>query len=110
MISLHVLLNVSVNHSKYCRNTSAVLSVSSEQIAEMELDWLWVWLIQVCSALGCYFLVRSAAKMRIQRLCYALPLNLATPITFIILASVCATFNNKPCAYAGTFPGYLFFK
>ena len=76
----------------------------------MELDWLWIWLIQVCCALVCYFFVRSAAKMRIQRLCYALPLTLSTPITYIILTVMCAEWNKDPCIFTNVMPGYLFFK
>ena len=77
----------------------------------MKLDWLWVWLIQVSSALVCYFIVRSAAKMRFQRFGFALPLAaVATPLTYIILMSMCSVWNSNPCAYTATMPGYLFFR
>jgi hypothetical protein len=77
----------------------------------MKLDWLWVWLIQISSALVCYFLVRSAAKIRLQRFGFALPLTaIATPLIYIVLMTMCSTWNNNPCAYTAAIPGYLFFR
>jgi hypothetical protein len=77
----------------------------------MELDWLWVWLTQVCSSLACYFFVRSAAKMRMQRFGYALPLALSTPVTFILLSVACDTWNSDQCSYVmANKSGYLFFR
>jgi hypothetical protein len=76
----------------------------------MALDWFWVLVIQVFSGLLCYLLVRSAAKMRAQRLGFALPLTLSTPIAYVVLAAMCGAWNSKPCAYAPGMPGYLFFK
>lgn len=85
--------------------------ITSHQVWQMELDWLWVWLTSVCSSLVCYFFIRSAAKMRIQRLAYALPLALTTPTMFIALSVMCSIWNDGDCSYTSSSKaGYLFFR
>ena len=53
-------------------------TVSPEDIPEMGVDWIWVWLTNACSCLVCYFFARSTAKMLIQSICYAIPLFICT--------------------------------
>ena len=77
----------------------------------MELDWIWVWLTNCSTSLVCYFFARSAAKMRIQPLGYALPLVLCTPIMFGLMIGGCEWSNWNPCAIVtGELAGYLTYK
>jgi len=85
--------------------------VSYDTLAEMELDWVWVWLVNCLSGLVCYFFARSAAKMQIQRLCYALPLVLSTPLMFGLMIGGCEMWNTDPCTFmTNELSGYLFYK
>ena len=81
------------------------------QVTEMELDWVWVWLTNCLSSLVCYFVARSAAKMRIQPLAYALPLFLSTPLMFGLIIGGCELSNSDPCAFVTSeLAGYLRLK
>jgi len=49
--------------------------------------------------------------MLIQRLAYALPLLLTTPIMFALMVGGCEIRNNQPCAFVtDTLDGYLNFR
>ena len=78
----------------------------------MELDWVWVWLTNCLTSLICYFLARSAAKMRIQLQTYALPLVICcTPIMFGLMICGCEWSNSDPCAIVTSeLAGYLTYK
>jgi hypothetical protein len=96
----------------FCQSIcSNCAGITSRQVWQMELDWLWVWLIQVCTALVCYFFIRSAAKIQMQRLTYALPLALTTPVMFVALSVMCSIWNSDQCSYVSNDKsGYLFFR
>ena len=85
--------------------------VSEAKLPAMQIDWVWMWLINCTTSLVCYFLSRSAAKIHIQRICYALPLILTTPVLIGMVVGTCEFWNQDPCTYTGNdLNGYLFHK
>lgn len=88
-----------------------VETISYEHVAGMSIDWVYVWLVNcTCSLVG-YFVARSAAKMLIQRLTYALPVLLTTPLMFGLMIGGCEIRNDQPCAFVTSeLDGYLNFR
>ncbi len=89
---------------KYC----ATNEIGTTQISNMNTDWVYVWVINVSSALVAYFTARTAAKIAIQRFSYAFPMFLATPLVFSALVGLCETWNDNQCAFAADLPSYYF--
>ena len=85
-------------------------TISHDDISSLELDWVWVWLIHVGSALVCYFGARTAAKIHVQSISYALPLVLATPLAMLFLGLGCSFWDEDPCKYVPGLPSYVFFR
>ena len=87
-------------------------SLDYDQMPRLRLDWVWVWCVNCASSLLCYFCARSAAKIQLQRITYALPLTLSTPILFGFLVGGCEVWNREPCTFSKSshIPSYLFFK
>ena len=54
-------------------------------ISDLETDWVFIWIINFSTAWAGYHAARTAAKINIQRISYAVPLVLATPIIFATL-------------------------
>ena len=88
-----------------CENT-----ISHNVISSLELAWVWVWLINVGSALVCYFGAQTAAKIHVQSISYALPLVLTTPLAIAFLGVACSFWNDDPCSYVPGLPSYVFFR
>lgn len=104
------LYNYGVHLCSYCNSTD-ITEVTSSHVWQMKLDWFYVALTQVLTSFVCYFLARSAAKIRIQRLAYALPLSFVSPLTFLSLSLLCHNWNGNQCAYTSNqLSGYLFFR
>lgn len=88
-----------------------IRTVSEKELPAMEIDWVWMWLVNCCASLVCYFFARSAAKIRIQRVAYALPLILTTPVLAGMVVGMCEVWNDNPCSYTkNELDGYLFYK
>ena len=80
-------------------------------VPQMEIDWVWMWLVNCIASLVCYFFARSSAKILVQRICYALPLAISTPILFGMVIGGCEEWNQDPCKFAtNELSGYLFYK
>jgi hypothetical protein len=91
--------------------TRTIGTLAYDQLSEMKSDWVFVWLVNCLSGLGCYFFARSAAKMQIQRLSYALPLVLSTPLLLGMMIGGCEMWNHQPCSFVNSdLSGYLFYK
>ena len=101
-VSLETLFKLDTSN---CDNT-----ISHDDISSLELDWVWVWLINASSALVCYFGARTAAKILVQNISYALPLVLATPLAMVFLGLGCDFWNEDPCKYVPGLPSYVFFR
>jgi len=86
-------------------------TISETEIPEMELDWVWMWLLNCCTSLICYFFARSSAKIRIQQVCYSIPLVISTPLMFGLMVGGCELWNSNPCVYTTSeLAGYLMYK
>ena len=85
--------------------------VSPADVPQMKIDWVWMWLVNCIASLVCYFFARSSAKILVQRICYALPIAISTPILFGMVIGGCEAWNKDPCKFAtNELSGYLFYK
>jgi len=84
--------------------------VCPRQIPQMKLDWVFICCVNVAAGLLCYMCARTSAKLRAQRVGYALPLLLSTPVLFALLITGCESWNSDPCQLQGLLPGYIYFK
>ncbi len=71
------------------------------ELPDLELDWVWVWMINAGACLVCYFVARTAAKVHTQFVCYALPLTLASPVILGFLLGMCEQWSGNPCGFNG---------
>ena len=87
-------------------------SLAYDQIPGLRLDWVWVWVVNFASGFVCYFCARSAAKIQMQRIAYAAPVTISTPVLLALFVGACEVWNREPCSFAQdtAIPGYLFFK
>src|SRR5688572_25865237 len=116
MPSVHSTPHLSLLFSNQCRKFNDITgeyiyTISETEIPEMELDWVWMWLLNCCATLVCYFFARSSAKMRIQQTCYSIPLVISTPLMFGLMVGGCELWNSDPCVYTTSeLAGYLMYK
>ena len=89
---------------KRCENNATF-----EHIPGLRLDWVWVFLINFACGLVVYCCARTAAKVQIQRISYAVPLLMTTPILFGLLIGGCEIWNKNHCAFGHRLPTYMFF-
>ena len=47
----------------------------------------------------CYYFSKSACKMQMQRMAFAVPLTLATPVTLAIMIGLCQWKTDQDCFY-----------
>lgn len=69
-----------------------------------------VFLIQAGTALGCFLAGKFACKIRIQGIGFALPINLAVPMTVTLLITFCGLRMGNACMFSEVIPPYLFFE
>jgi chitin synthase len=53
---------------------------------------------------------KFACKIGIQGFSFALPLNLAVPVTLVFLVSMCGFRDEKTCFWNSFFPSYLYWE
>lgn len=93
------------NTQKYCANR-----ISPDVLQGIDMDWVYVWLINSACAFVSYFAARTAAKILVQLWCYALPLFLATPSVMLLLGLGCNAWNKDPCSFLPELPSHVFFR
>ena len=83
-----------------------------EDIPGMHYDWVWVYLVNTSVSLLVYLCSKNAAKVRIQRLAYALPLMLSTGTAFAVIRAGCWLWHQNNCIFSQntSFPSYMFFN
>ena len=90
-----------------CKN-----KLTLEDIPGMKYDWIWVYLVNTSVSLLVYLCSKNAAKVRIQRLAYALPLMLSTGTAFVVIQVSCWLWHHNNCFFSQhtAFPSYMFFN
>ena len=78
-------------------------------------DKLWkspaiVLLVQICCSWITYIFGKFACKCNIQRLCFALPISLVTPVCIFTMIPLCYYRLDDACAFSSSFPKHLFFE
>ena len=91
-------------------NSRCTGRISTSDIPRLNLDWVWVALINILVGFVVYSCARSAAKIQMQKISYAVPLMLNTPLTFGLLIGLCEIWHNNSCAFARGIPGYISFN
>ena len=91
---------------------SSVLSVIEQLV---RWDKLWkspaiVLLVQIGCSWLTYVFGKFACKCNIQRLCFALPISLVTPVCIFTMIPLCYYRQTDACAYSSSFPKHLFFQ
>lgn len=61
-----------------------------------DLHPIYIALVGLSAALLCYYIVLHAVKAKLVVLCYALPLNLLTPLTLLIILVIQKTVDGNP--------------
>lgn len=87
----------------------AVRSGPGTQILTNSLTPWYLLLINALTSYVCYAVGKFACKIQIQGFGYALPVNLAVPVTISGLIAMCGEYNKDVCAFYDTIPSYLFF-
>ena len=67
-------------------------------------------LAQLFCAWATYVFAKFACKTTIQRVAFALPLNLVMPVAVSGLIGMCAMREKDPCQYKKSIPNYVFFE
>ncbi len=73
------------------------------ELPGLQHAWVYVWMTNAGACLVCYFMARSAAKVHIQFVGYALPLTLASPVILAFFIGMCDQWNGNPCGFNGRF-------
>ena len=71
---------------------------------------IYIMLVQVVSSYLCYIFGKFACKIKIQEFSFALPLNLATPLTVAATVTLIWLREMDVCSFNGYIPNYLCFK
>ena len=81
------------------------------EVPGMNADWAWVYMINTGSAMFVYICAANAAKIKMQKLSYALPLTISPFILFIAIYFSCQRWNNSHCFFSNwiAIPSYMFF-
>ncbi|XP_013390586.1 uncharacterized protein LOC106158988 isoform X2 [Lingula anatina] len=72
-----------------------------------DLDVVYTAVVLVCVRLVCYYCSKVACQVKMQRISFAPPLLLVTPITLGLLFAGCHFWNINQTTFTGI-PGYLF--
>lgn len=64
---------------------------------------------QICTGYVMYIFGKFACKVNIQRVAFALPILLTTPVALATALGMCWVRTDDPCAYGGKIPSYIFF-
>jgi len=73
-------------------------------------DAVWVSMIAACAGFFCYQCAKFACKICIQRLAFALPLNLCVPVIVFVLNAMCLHRLQDSCYFTNVLPYELFWK
>lgn len=87
----------------------AIQSGPGTQILTNSMTPWYLLLINALTTYVCYAVAKFACKIQIQGFGYALPVNLAVPVTISGLIAMCGEYNKDVCAFYDTIPTYLFF-
>ncbi|XP_063708773.1 chitin synthase chs-2-like [Culicoides brevitarsis] len=97
--------------------TSAKLDVTDiTSILDNELIYstpnavLVIFLVHIASSYLCYICGKWACKIQIQLFSFALPINLAVPVTITFLFVIIGIREFNTCVFHGFLPDYLFFS
>ena len=80
------------------------------EIPGMNADWAWVYMINTGAAMFVYICAANAAKIKMQKLSYALPLTLSQLVLFVAIYFSCQRWNNSHCFFSNriAIPSYMF--
>ena len=87
--------------------------LGTEELIRWEKLWqsqTLVIIVQICSSWTLYSVSKFAIKCNIERIGFALPMTLITPLCLWTLTPLCVNRNKDPCFYSSSFPKYLFFN
>ena len=95
-------------------NTTTNYFTPTQSIELLRWDKLWkgpagIIVVQILSSWILYSVAKFANRCRIHY-CFALAMNLVTPVCLFTLAPLCYNRLENSCAYTSTFPDHLFFQ
>ena len=117
---LHIVTKISSMYTNFIRSfefNEYILDNLNIKISEELIGWEKLWqsqtlviIVQICSSWILYSVSKFAIKCNIERLGFALPMTLITPVSLWTLTPLCINRKKDPCAYSSSFPRYLFFN
>ena len=95
-------------------NTTTNYFTPIQSIELLRWEKLWkgpagILVVQILSSWILYSVAKFANRCRIHY-CFALPMNLVTPVCLFTLAPLCSYRLENSCAFTSTFPDHLFFQ
>ena len=69
---------------------------------------VWILLIQVCTTYLCYAVGKFSCKICIQGISFAIPVNLAVPVTVSFLWAMVTATNQDKCEVCNIFDGFQY--